>query len=48
MQKPQEKGIQKNKDNLRGFWDNTKSNNIHVIGVPQGEGKEQESENLFE
>ena len=30
----------KNKDSVRGFWDNFKHTNIHIIGVPEGEGKE--------
>ena len=28
--------------------DNMKCNNIHIIGIPEGEEKEQEIENLFE
>ena len=30
------------------FWDNFKKSNIHNIGVPEGEEKEQEIGNLFE
>ena len=30
------------------FWDNLKRSNIHIIGVPEGEEKEQEIKNLFE
>ena len=28
--------------------DNTKHNNIHIIGIPEGEEEEQRIENLFE
>ena len=28
--------------------DNMKGNNIHIIGIPEGEEEEQEIENLFE
>ena len=44
----QEKRIQKNEDSVRSLWDNFKCTNIHIIGVPKGEEKEQEIENLFE
>ena len=27
----------KNEDNLRDLWDNIKCTNIHIIGVPEGE-----------
>ena len=42
------KRIQKNKDRLRNLWDNFKSTNILMIGMPEGEEEEQEIENLFE
>ena len=38
----------KNKDSISSLWDNLKQSNIHIIGVPEGEEKEQEIENLFE
>ena len=44
----EEKRIQKNKDGLKSFWDNFKHTNIQIIGVPEGEEKEKEIENLFE
>ena len=34
------KGILKNKDSLRDLWDNIKRNNIHIIGVSEGEERE--------
>ena len=38
----------KNKDRLRSLWDNFKYTNIWILGVLEGEEKEQEIENLFE
>ena len=44
----EKKRIQKHEDSLSSFWDNFKPSNIHIIGVPEGEEKEQEIGNLFE
>ena len=44
----EEKRIQKNEDSISSFWDNFKKSNIHIIGAPEGEEKEQENGNLFE
>ena len=35
-------------DNLRDLWDNTKHNNILIIGVPEEEEKKKGSEKIFE
>ena len=43
-----EKRLQKNKDSLRKLQDNMKHNNNHIIGITEGEEKEQGVENLFE
>ena len=43
-----EKRIQKNEDSISSLWDNFKSTNIHMIGVPEEEEKEQEIRNLSE
>ena len=43
-----EERIFKNEDNLGGLWDNIKYTNICIIGVPKGEEREKEAENLFE
>ena len=38
----------KKNERLRNLWDNFKPYNIQIIGVPEGEEKEQDTENLFE
>ena len=43
-----EKRIQKNEDSVRSLWDNFKHTNICIMGMPEGEEREQEIENLFE
>ena len=43
----EETRIQKN-ERLRNLLDNFKHSNIWIIGMPEGEGKEQKIENLFE
>ena len=35
-----EKRMKRNEDSLRDLWDNTRRNNIHIIGVPKGEERE--------
>ena len=40
--------IQKNEERLRNLWDNFTCPNIRIIGLPEGEKEEQETENLFE
>ena len=49
-QKEQEKEqrLRKNEEGLREMQDNMKRNNIHIIGIPEGEEEEQGIENLFE
>ena len=37
-----------NEDSISSLWDNFKPSNICIIGVPEGEEKEQEIGNLFE
>ena len=32
-----EKRMKRNEDSLRDLWDNIICNNIHIIGVPEGE-----------
>ena len=38
----------KNEDSVRSLWDNFKSTNIHIIGVPEGEEEEEQIGKLFE
>ena len=35
-----EKRMKRIEDSLKDFWDNIKHNNIHIIGVPEGEERE--------
>ena len=43
-----EKGMKRIDDSLRDLWDNSKHNNIRIIGVPEEEEKKQGSEKIFE
>ena len=43
-----EKRMKRNEDSLRDLWGNIKRNNIHVIGVPEGEEREKGPEKIFE
>ena len=47
-QQQEEKRIQRNDNRVRSLWDNFECTNIGIMGVPEGEEKEQEIENLFE
>ena len=38
----EEKRIKKNENSINNLWDNFKRSNIHFMGVPEGEEKEQE------
>ena len=40
--------MKRNEDSLRDIWDNIKHTNICIIGVPEGEGREQGPEKIFE
>ena len=40
--------FKKSEERLRNLWGNLKHSNIQIIGVPEGEEKKQEIENLFE
>ena len=37
-----------NEDSINNLWDNFKRSNVHIVGVLEGEEKEQEIGNLFE
>ena len=43
-----EKRMKINENSLRDFWDNIKCNNIHIMGVPEGEEREKGPEKIFE
>ena len=43
-----EKRLRKNEEGLREMQDKMKCNNIHIIGIPEGEEEEQGIENLFQ
>ena len=42
-----EKRMKRIEDNLRDLWDNTKSTNIRITGVPEEEEKKKSSEKIF-
>ena len=48
MEQNKEKRMKRNEDSLRDLWDNIKRNNIHIIGVPEGEETEKGAEKRFE
>ena len=39
---------ERKEDSLRDLWENIKRNNIHIIGVPEGEEREKAPEKIFE
>ena len=48
LEQNEETRIQKNEGRLLNLFDNLKCSNILIIGVPEGEKQQQETENLFE
>ena len=48
VEQNKEKRMERNEDSLRDLWDNIKCNNIHFIGVPEGEEREKGPEKIFE
>ena len=40
--------MKRNEDSLRELWGNVKCTSIHVIGGPEGEGREKGTENIFQ
>ena len=40
--------MKKHESNIRDLWDNIKQINLHIIGIPEGEEKEKDIENIFE
>ena len=43
-----EKRMERNEDSLRDLWDNFKPNNIHIMGVQEGEEREKGPKKIFE
>ena len=43
-----ENQMKKHESTIRDLWDNTKQANLHTIGIPEGEGKKEGIENIFE
>ena len=41
-----EKRLKTNEESLRELWDNIKCTNIHIIGVPEGEEREETEKNI--
>ena len=48
VEQKREKRLKTNEDSLREIWDNVKCTNIHIIGEPEGEEREKETEKIFE
>ena len=48
VEQNKEKRMKRNEDSLRDLWDNIKCNNIHIIGVPEGEEREKGPQKIFE
>ena len=48
VEQNKEKRMKRNEDSLRHLWDNIKHNNLHIIGVPEGEEREKGPEKIFE
>ena len=42
-----EKRLKTNEESLRELWDNVKCTNICIIGVPEGDEREKETEKIF-
>ena len=45
--KLKKKKKKKHESNIRDLWDNIKQANLHIIGIPEGEGKEEGIENIL-
>ena len=42
------KRLKRNEESLRESWDNVKHTNIRIIGVPEGEEREEGTEKIFQ
>ena len=43
-----EKRLKRNEESLRELWDNIKCTNIRIVGMPEGEEREKETEKIFQ
>ena len=43
-----EKRLKRNEESLRELWDNAERTNIHIIGVPEGEERENGTGKIFQ
>ena len=48
MEPNNKRRMKRNKDSLRGLWDNIKLTNIRIIVVPEGEEREKGPKKIFE
>ena len=48
MEQNKEKRMKRIEDSFSDFWDNIKHNNIHIIGIPEGEEGKKGREKTFE
>ena len=48
MEQKREKRLKTNEESLRELWDNVKCTNICIIGVPEREEIEKETEKIFQ
>ena len=48
LEQNEETRIEKHEERLKNLQNNFKRSNIQILGVPEGEGEDQEFENLFE
>ena len=48
VEQKREKRLKTNEESLRELWDNIKCTNTCIIGVPEGEEREKETEKIFQ
>ena len=48
MEEKREKRLKTNEESLRELWNTVKRTNSHIIGVPEGEEREKETEKIFQ
>ena len=48
VEQKREKRLKRNEESLRELWDNVKHTNICIIGVPEGEEREKETEKIYQ